>query len=123
MSENPSVKSNTAVTEAPASWNTRYTSPEGFICQITIRADSGKELLVKAQAAIAHLLEVGCTPCDNLTFRSRSNGNHAETNAEGTSSTKVCPVHNVEMRRWEKNGKVWFSHKQEGGSWCTGKGK
>ena len=140
MSENPSVKSSTAVTEAPASWNTRYTSPEGFICQITIRADSGKELLVKAQGAINHLLDIGCTPCDNLTFRPRSNGNgsdgksksdngsngngnHAETNAEGTSSTKVCPVHNVEMKRWEKNGKVWFSHKQEGGSWCTGKGK
>ena len=137
MSENPSVKSSTAVTEAPASWNTRYTSPEGFICQITIRADSGKELLVKAQGAINHLLEVGCTPCDNFSFRPRSNGNgsdgkaksdngsngngnHAETNAEGT---KVCPVHNVEMKRWEKNGKVWFSYKQEGGSWCTGKGK
>jgi len=120
MSENPSLKSSTVLTEAPASWNTRYTSPEGFICQITIRADSGKELLVKAQGAINHLLDVGCTPCVNLTFRPRSNGNHAETNAEGT---KVCPVHNVEMKRWEKNGKVWFSHKQEGGSWCTGKGK
>jgi len=140
MSENPSVKSSTVLTEAPASWNTRYTTPEGFVCQITLRAESGMDLLVKAQAAIAHLLEVGCTPCDNLTFRPRSNGNgndgkpkndngsngngnHSETNAEGTSSNKLCPIHNVEMKRWEKNGKVWFSHKLESGSCCTGKGK
>ena len=48
MSENNAVKNNNWSTEAPASWNTKYTSPEGFICQITLRADSGKELLENA---------------------------------------------------------------------------
>jgi hypothetical protein len=137
MTENPSVKSNLSL-EAPASWNTKYLSPEGFTCQITLRADSGKELLEKAQAAVTHLIAVGCTPCDNFTFRPRSNGNgskaksdngsngsgnHSEANAESTSSTKVCPIHNVEMKRWEKNGKIWYSHKQDDGGWCTGKSK
>jgi hypothetical protein len=53
MSENPSVKSNTAVIEAPASWNKLYTTPEGFICQISQQADSCKELLEKTQEVLA----------------------------------------------------------------------
>jgi hypothetical protein len=35
MSENTSLKNNTAVTEAPASWNTKYVTPDGFVCQLT----------------------------------------------------------------------------------------
>ncbi len=135
MSENPTLKSNTAVTEAPASWNTKYQSPEGFICQITLRADSGKELLEKAQAAITHLLQTGCMPCDNFTFRPKSNGNgnghtpQTETSTtpanggNGNGSTHVCSVHNVEMRRFEKEGRIWYSHKTDEGGWCSGKKK
>ena len=26
----------------------------------------------------------------------------------------ICPVHNVEMRRFEKEGRIWYSHKIEG---------
>lgn len=136
MSENNSLKNNTAVTEAPASWNTKYTSTEGFVCQNTLRADSGKELLEKAQAAIAHLLQAGCTPCDSFTFRPRNNGgqksqttnvpvngsNPTETNGNGNGSVHLCPIHGVDMKKWEKDGKVWFSHKVDGG-WCTGKTK
>ena len=32
-------------TESPASWNTRYQTKDGFVCQLTIRAEKGKELL------------------------------------------------------------------------------
>jgi hypothetical protein len=129
MSDNPTLKSNTTVTEAPASWNTKYTSPEGFTCQITLRGDSVKELLEKAQGAITHLLQAGCTPCDNISFRPRSNGSKPDANAQannnghsnnGNGNAHICPIHCVEIKRWEKDGKVWFSHKVEGG-WCTGK--
>jgi hypothetical protein len=34
-------------TEAPASWKIRYVTPDGFECQITLRAMSGQELLEK----------------------------------------------------------------------------
>ena len=45
MSENSTtLKSNFIFSEAPASWNTRYLSPDGFICQLTLRGESGKEL-------------------------------------------------------------------------------
>jgi hypothetical protein len=48
--------------EAPASWNTRYVDPNGFECQITLRGDSGSELLEKANYAISYLLKNGCNP-------------------------------------------------------------
>jgi hypothetical protein len=48
--------------EAPASWNTRYITPEGFECQISLRGDNGTELLEKAGKAIAYLLSNACTP-------------------------------------------------------------
>ncbi len=35
MTSNNSTKSDTQMAEAPASWNTRYISPEGFECQLT----------------------------------------------------------------------------------------
>lgn len=33
-----------------------------------------------------------------------------------------CTIHGVEMRKFEKNGKSWYSHKQ-GDGWCNGKQK
>ena len=37
--------STTLFTESPASWNTRYVTNDGFTCQLTLRAESGKDLL------------------------------------------------------------------------------
>lgn len=131
MNDNGNKPSITSL-EAPASWNTRYQTPDGFVCQITLRADSGKDLLEKASAATAYLLEAGCTPCEAMTFRpksygngqkSRSNGNTDQNSSEQCSdegNSHLCPIHNTAMKRWEKNGRVWYSHKIDSG-WCTGK--
>ena len=48
--------------EAPASWNTRFITPEGFECQITLRGETGSELMEKAASAITYLLSQGYTP-------------------------------------------------------------
>ena len=48
--------------EAPASWNTKYVDPNGFECQITLRGETGSDLLEKAANAINYLLKNGCTP-------------------------------------------------------------
>lgn len=119
--------------EAPASWNTRYLTPEGFVCQITLRGETGKELLEKSTVAMAHLVDSGCKPYDNQPGKSKGNWygnkpqNNAATNqASATTSEPVngephrCPIHNVDMKRWEKDGRIWYSHKTENG-WCTGK--
>jgi hypothetical protein len=53
MSENTSLNHSVLSSEAPASWNTRYQTPEGFVCQITLRGDTGKELLERAKVLIS----------------------------------------------------------------------
>ena len=97
----------TAFLEAPASWNTRYITPAGFVCQITLRSETGRDLLEKANAALSFLLESGFTPD---VYYQKSNGDR-----------KLCPIHQVEMRRYEKDGRFWYSHKLEEGGWCKGK--
>jgi len=44
----------------------------------------------------------------------------------GKPKTKMCPIHKVAMKRWEKNGGSWYSHLVDPGdgsepSWCNGK--
>ena len=43
--------------------------------------------------------------------------------APAAVETHVCPIHGVTMRRHEKDGHVWYSHRLEGGGWCNGKQK
>ena len=114
-------------TESPASWNTRYIDPSGFDCQLTLRANSGAELLKKAAAAVAALIDAGCIP---------ANYNRPQTPpppppaapapqeppklANGAVDPAWCAVHNLAMKRHEKDGQVWYSHK-EGDTYCRGK--
>jgi hypothetical protein len=95
-------------TESPASWNTRYITPTGYSCQITIRGENGKDLLEKADLALAYLAEHQFLPDSSF---------HKNGNGEG----KMCPIHQVEMKHREKDGKSWFSHRLETGDWCYGK--
>ena len=53
---------NGAMSEAPVSWNTRYTSPEGYDCQLTLRGGDLKALLATAKQAIAAMSAAGCKP-------------------------------------------------------------
>jgi len=116
--------STTLFTESPASWNTRYITSDGFSCQLTLRSDNGKDLLEKANHALAYLREQGCIPFFGY---SRGNGyqetnnNQANNNRENPNGDSGwCPIHELEMKRWEKNGKVWYSHKVDK-KWCYGK--
>jgi hypothetical protein len=113
-------------TEAPASWNTRYLDPSGFECRLTLRGETGHELLERAQGAITFLLNNGCTPCPKNGFHA-SEGHTAASSQPSNGSgngqgSGWCPIHNCQMKKWEKDGRVWFSH-QVNGEWCTGKPK
>ena len=120
---NPNQMQEILFTEAPASWNTRYISPEGFECQLTLRAESGSELLEKVNGAISHLLNSDCQPYsfrggyskNNQTKKSNGNGNQQNSNPSW------CPVHQCEMKQWERDGRSWYSHKTSDGGWCKGK--
>ena len=137
---NTSKTSELSFDEAPASWNTRYIDPNGFECQITLRGETGSELLEKAASAITYLLKNGCTPyvyraasrsngeAKNTPEKSceapESNGTNGTDGPYGTNSRYAnpawCPIHQCEMKRWDKNGRVWYSHKVDG-QWCSGK--
>ena len=97
-------KTEMAFPEAPASWNVRIISPQGFACMLTLRCTSGMKLLSKADAALSYLVEQGYCP---------DTGNRR--------SVKMCPIHGCEMKQREKDGKTWYSHQTEDGSWCYGK--
>ena len=115
----------TQFTESPASRNTRYITPDGFTCQLTLRADKGLELLEKANGALTYLREQGNIPFygyskDNGNQQSQHQNNITENHTDDNPAW--CPIHEQEMKKWNKNGKVWYSHKTEEG-WCSGKPK
>ena len=98
--------------EAPASWNTHYIDPSGFECQLTLRSASGADLLKKAGAALGALVVAGCTPAVI---------NHTKGNSHEQPTMVVCELHNAEMKKHEKDGQVWYSHKLADGTYCKGK--
>ena len=112
--------------EAPASWNTKYVDPNGFECQITLRGETGSDLLEKAANAINYLLKNGCTPYVFYRNGSQKPTTKAEERkqedikSDGKDNPAWCPIHQCEMKRWDKNGRVWYSHKADG-EWCSGK--
>ena len=127
-STNGTKTSEQLFSEAPASWNTRYIDPNGFECQITLRGENGSELLEKAANATAYLLKNGCTP---YTFRpgirqpenktGEAKNGKPQSNGNGNNDNPSwCHIHECEMKRWEKDGRIWYSHKVDG-KWCTGK--
>ena len=36
-------------------------------------------------------------------------------------SKSWCPIHECDMKKYEKDGKVWYSHKVDDDTWCKGK--
>jgi len=121
-------KPDVLVTESPVSWKTLYVSPEGFNCQLTLRGESGQEVLEKARVAITTLLANGCKPNGNHhNSNNNSNGSTIQNNngSGGAREREYCLIHDCAMKRWEKNGRVWYSHKVAGteNEWCNGKPK
>jgi len=86
-------------TEAPASWNTRYTRPDGFVCQLTLRGTDGADLLPKTDQAINWLLEHGCQPGGN--GYKKNNGQSA-----GNGNAPTCPTHGQPMKPSRYGG--WY---------------
>ena len=99
--------------EAPVSWNTRYLDPSGFECQLTLRCESGSELLEKAASAIAYLMKNGCIPYVYRSGAGRKESYPSESQEAKTGDEKANgdngntanpawrPIHQCEMKRWD----------------------
>jgi len=98
-------------TEAPASVTVKV-NLRGHDVLFTLRDVSGRALLDKLGPVLDKLAELGATPVGN----GNGHGNGAGHGAE----TRVCQIHNAEMRKREKDGQVWYSHKLADGSYCRG---
>ena len=128
MSENTT----TTFAEAPASFNVRMQSPDGFDCMLTLRATSGAELLPKVGQVIEWAKAKGYKPTVNGYGRGNGNGHAApkpKGDAGGDALTdekgkqyKMCETHQARMyARTGKDGQTWYSHQLADGTWCKGK--
>ena len=99
--------------EAPVSWNMRYTSSQGYDCQLTLRGTDPSEVLTLADQLMAKMGEVGV---GNGHGRSRGNG---QSGAK-TDGAAWCAIHDCAMTRYEKNGRACYSHRIEAGRGARG---
>lgn len=120
------VEGQPGYSEALATWTTRYLDPSGFECMLSIQAETGIQVIKKAEGAIAHLTELKCLP-----LHPRNHNGHGqdtepksdtttEVKNDGNSGKVFCPIHHIEMTRWTKNGRSWYAHRWDDG-WCKGK--
>lgn len=83
---NGTTTSEQLFSEAPASWNTRYLDPNGFECQITLRGESGSELLEKA--ASTNVITISISDIASRVVRGYGHlpGAHYSFQSDSTSS-------------------------------------
>lgn len=103
-------------TDAPASLTIKC-EVQGYDTLFTLRAMTGAELVSKLPVVLDALEALGAEP---TVRRQNGNGQDSTGNNHGGDPT-WCPIHNVQMKRREKDGDVWHSHKAPDGSWCRGK--
>ncbi len=138
------------MSEAPYSVNFLARNASGFEMQFTLRATSEAALFERVESLTARLLQSGFEPIGRSQGRREAasptvtrapeppkaelpaaeplfedawTGGELEAEVP-QDSPSWCPIHNVEMRRYERNGEVWYSHKAQGDRgeyWCKGK--
>ena len=103
--------------EAPASWNVRYTTPEGYSCQLTLRGATTGDVLPRAAKCVEWLVEHECTPEGSK--RSPTEAPPPVAVADPTTAPNWCAIHQATMKMHTANGESWYSHKV-GDEWCRG---
>ena len=104
---NGSAPPATAVTftEAPASLNLKFDYAGFTGVMLTLRANSGLEVLNKLDGALAKLDKMGATPTGQ---RANTNGNGASVAPAGTP---ICPTHGSPMKDSKHGGGFYCPRK------------
>lgn len=99
---------------------------KGFVVELTLEAESGKDLLAALGAAQDHLLGAGATPVDPFAAPTAAvvAANLAGQNGAGDGQgADWCTIHACSMSQHTgEGGQTWYSHKTADG-WCRGKAK
>ena len=104
----------TALPEAPASVNVRVVI-SGYEVQWTLRdADEGR-LAERLAQLLARYPKPQPQPQAQLSPQQHN------ALAQHKQVSGVCPIHGVQMKLNDKNGRQWWSHKTPDG-WCKGRG-
>jgi hypothetical protein len=86
---------------------------DGFETSLTLRGESGADLLKKIRQAMVVVKDMG------------GHGMKGAPASTGLSTAKICPKHKVPMKQMTKDGKSWYAHKTEDPDyekgWCNGK--
>jgi len=99
--------------EAPASATVRITSPNGYDWLFTIRDFTANDLFDKVKVIEGIFKNAG--------YYAEGHGYTAQTSSAPSEDDPAwCSIHNCEMKKYEKDGRTWYSHKV-GDSWCKGK--
>ena len=108
-------------TQAGAEFNVFFKNSAGYKCHLKLHGVSGRDVLETAAGALAYLAANGFTP-EHSTAVAATQVTREDLPADGTASASFCTIHNVEMKRREKEGQVWYSHKIAGteNDWCRG---
>ena len=81
---------------------------------VNIRTTTDKEVSVqKAMELYDFIKEIYGTK------QAQAKSEYSKPTEDQLNSESFCPVHKVEMRKYEKNGKSWYSHNLDG-VWCNG---
>ena len=113
--------------EAPASASVRC-QIEGFEWLVTIREFAGETpgltLLGKIKAVNEKIVQMGGGPI----FGKNNGGKAAEAAPDGEPAEKMCPIHNVMMKRRSGESGTWYSHSLGKGAdgktiYCNGQPK
>ena len=123
----PSTERIVGYAEVLSIWTTRYLDPSGFECLLSLQAETSEEVLTKADGALNQLADNKCLPLKN---NRSNNGNQPQTpekpsvtvqvKNDDNSENPICPIHGIEMFKWTKGNRTWFSHRWND-SWCNGK--
>jgi hypothetical protein len=87
--------------EAPASANC-YVTLAGRQVQLTLRDHDEQRLLQRLETLLQQFPLV-------------------EEKTQDNPPEGWCPIHHVQMKRYTKNHKTWWSHRLNNGAWCRGK--
>ncbi len=118
--------------EAPASVNFYGVTARGWNMQFTLRDVDEFALMTRLGKFIIKLEEdfkiqpkpVGQQPASGAApSQPAPPAATAPVLDGGQPDPAWCAIHNVAMKRRERDGEVWYSHKLDDGNYCNGKAK